>query len=102
MVHHGIEVPPEQIARFCRDNHIRKLSIFGSILSDDFRPDSDVDVLVEFEPEHGPGFLRLYEMEQQLSRLFSGRPVDLVTEKFLNHRIRDRVLAQAEVQYVRG
>jgi len=100
MTYHGIAIPKDQIAEFCRQNHIRKLALFGSILREDFRPESDVDVLVEFEPEHGPGFLRLYELEQQLSRLLGGHEVDLVTEKFLNHRIRDRVLASAEVQYV--
>jgi uncharacterized protein len=68
-------------------------------LRQDFRPDSDIDVLVEFEPDHVPGFIALHEMEQELSRLLGGRTVDLVTERFLNRRIRDRVLAGAEIQY---
>ena len=97
-----IEVPKDKIAEFCRKHHIRKLALFGSVLREDFRPDSDVDVLVEFEPEHVPGFLGLYDMEQQLSGLVGGAHIDLVTEKFLNRRIRERVLAEAEVQYADG
>ncbi len=92
-----IEVPKDKIAEFCCKHHIRKLSLFGSVLTEDFRPDSDVDVLVEFEPEHVPGFLRLYDIEEKLSGLLGGYRVDLITEKFLNCRIRDRVLATAEV-----
>jgi len=90
------------IAEFCRRHHILKLSLFGSVLRPDFAPDSDVDVLVEFEPGHKPGFFLLHEMETELSDLLGGRQVDLVTEKFLNRRIRDRVLAEAEVQYAQG
>jgi predicted nucleotidyltransferase len=87
------------LAEFCRRRHIRKLALFGSVLREDFRPDSDIDVLVEFLPEHTPGFLALYDMERELSQLLGGRKLDLVTPGFLNHRIRDRVLAEAEVQY---
>jgi uncharacterized protein len=85
------------LAAFCRRHHIRWLALFGSVLRQDFGPDSDVDVLVEFEPGHVPG-LRFIGMQEELSRLF-GRPVDLVTPKFLNARIRDRVLQTAEVQF---
>ena len=91
----------EKIAHFCRRHHIRKLALFGSVLRDDFRPDSDVDVLVEFEPEHTPGFIRLFQIEEELSQLVEGRKLDLVTPGFLNRRIRDKVLSQAQVQYVR-
>lgn len=94
-------IPKHQIAEFCRRNHIRKLSLFGSVLRTDFRPDSDIDVLVEFEPGHVPG-LRFIQMQEELSRMFDGRPVDLVTPKFLNRRIRDEVLRSAEVQYAEG
>ncbi len=87
------------LADFCGRHHVRKLSLFGSVLRQDFTPDSDVDVLVEFEPDHVPGFIALHEMEEELSGLLGGRTVDLVTERFLNRRIRDRVLAGAEVQY---
>lgn len=97
-----IDIPKGKLAEFCRQHHIRRLSLFGSVLRDDFRPDSDVDILVEFEPEHVPGFLGLHELEQQLSGLLDGLEVDLITEKFLNRRIRDRVLADAEVQYAGG
>ncbi len=93
-----ISVPQTELADFCRRNHIRKLSLFGSVLSDAFGPQSDVDVLVEFEPGHIPG-LSLIRMQDELSILFRGRKVDLVTPKFLNKRIRDRVIAEAAVQY---
>ena len=96
-----IPVDREEIANFCRRNHIRRLALFGSVLRDDFGPDSDVDILVEFEAGHVPG-LAFIRLEQELSRLLGGRRVDLVTPKFLNERIRDRVLADAEVQYAEG
>ncbi len=92
-----IEVPQDELARFCRANHIKKLSLFGSILREDFDAESDVDVLVEFEPGHVPG-LGFVSMESELSKLL-GRRVDLVTPKFLNRRIRDKVLESAVVQY---
>ncbi len=69
------------------------------MLREDYHTDSDVDVLVEFEPNHGPGLIGLMKMEKELSLLLGGRKVDLVTEKFLNRRIRNRVLVHAEVQY---
>ena len=94
-----IPIDREVIASFCRRHHVRRLSLFGSVLRSDFRPDSDVDVLVEFEPEHVPGFIALHGLEEELGALLGGRRVDLVTERFLNHRIRDRVLAGAEVQF---
>jgi hypothetical protein len=94
-----MSIPAEQIAAFCRRNHIRKLSLFGSVLREDFNSGSDVDVLVEFEPEHVPGFFHLSELEQELSQMFGGRRIDLVTPKFLNHRIRDQILSAARVQY---
>ena len=94
----GIHVHPEILAEFCRRHHIRKLSFFGSVLSDSFNPDSDVDVLVEFEPGHVPG-LRLISIQDELSSILGGREVDLVTPKFLNRRIRDKILAEAQVQY---
>ena len=95
-----ISIPKAQLAEFCRHHHIRKLAFFGSVLSDSFGPESDVDVLVEFEPGHTPG-LRLIQIQDELSVLLGGRKVDLVTPKFLNKRIRDQVLAQAVVQYAR-
>jgi predicted nucleotidyltransferase len=97
-----IDIPKDRITEFCRQHHIRRLALFGSVLRDDFGPGSDVDVLVEFEPEHVPGFLGLDELEQQLSGLLDGLEVGLITEKFLNRRIRGRVLAEAEAQYASG
>lgn len=93
-----IAIDKEILARFCQRNHIRRLALFGSVLRDDFRPDSDVDVLVEFEPGHVPG-LRFFALEQELSRIL-GRKVDLNTPGFLSPYFRGRVLAEAEVQYV--
>ena len=97
-----IDIPRKTIAGFCQRHHMRKLSLFGSVLHGDFRPDSDVDVLVEFEPGRVPGMIRFVQMEKELSILLGGRKVDLLTAKFLNRRIRDRVLADAEVQYAEG
>ena len=96
----NIKVSEEGIARFCRRHHIRKLAFFGSVLRPDFGPDSDVDVLVEFEPGRTPG-LAFIRIENELSAVL-GRQVDLVTFKALNRRIRDRVLADAQVQYEQG
>jgi len=95
----GNAISAERIAAFCRRNHIRRLSLFGSVLRKDFNSASDVDVLVEFEPDHVPGFFHLSELEQELSHMFGGRRIDLVTPKFLNHRIRDQILSTAKVQY---
>lgn len=89
-----IRVSPEVIAGFCRRHHVRKLSLFGSVLRDDFRPESDVDVLVEFEPAHVPGFIRMAAMENELSVLL-GRKVDLLTPNSISHYFRERVLREA-------
>jgi len=96
-----IALDRKQIAEFCRRHHIRKLSLFGSVLRDDFRPDSDVDVLVEFEPGHRVG-LRIIDIQEELSKMLGGRRVDIVSEKYLNRRLRNRVLASAEVEYAEG
>ena len=74
-----ITIPKAEIEAFCRRNRVRRLALFGSVLREDFRPDSDVDVLVEFEPGARVGFFELYDMEQELSLLFGGRKVDLNT-----------------------
>lgn len=86
------------IAEFCRRHHIRKLALFGSVLRSDFGPESDIDVLVEFEPGHVPG-LAFLSMEDELSKIL-GRKVDLNTPGFLGPHFRDRVLSEAEIQYV--
>lgn len=89
----------EQIAEFCERHRVRRLSLFGSVLREDFSPQSDIDVLVEFETGHVPGFFRLFDLEEELSRLFGGRKVDLRTPQDLSRYFRDEVLAHAEVQY---
>jgi predicted nucleotidyltransferase len=94
-----INIPGEKIAEFCKRNHIRKLSLFGSVLSDDFSSDSDIDFLVEFEPGKVPGLIGLSRMERELSEILGGREVDLRTPQDLSKYFRDEVLARAEVQY---
>ena len=96
-----IDLPKEKIAEFCRRNHIRKLSLFGSVLHGDSRPDSDVDLLVEFDHGHKPGFFKLAHMERELSGLI-GKKVDLRTPQELSKYFRDEVLSEAEVQYAEG
>ncbi len=95
-----IQIPKKEISEFCRRHHIRRLALFGSVLRDDFRPDSDVDVLVEFEEGHVPGW-EFFDMEEELSRIF-GRKIDLNTPGFLSRFFRRRVLAEAQVQYDRA
>ena len=95
-----LNVPDEQIADFCRRNHIRKLSLFGSVLRRDFSKDSDVDVLVEFEPGHVPGYIRLAGMEIELSQILGGRKTDINTPQCLSRYFRSEVLANARPQYV--
>ncbi|MBZ5514472.1 MAG: nucleotidyltransferase family protein [Acidobacteriia bacterium] len=98
MNHHGIEVPKERIAEFCRRHHIRKLAFFGSVLRDDFRPDSDLDVLVDFEPGCTVGLLRMAGLELELAAIL-GRKVDLRTPADLSRYFRDEVVRTSEVQY---
>ena len=98
MVHHDITFSKDKIAEFCRRHHIRRLALFGSVLREDFTDQSDVDVLVEFEPGARVGLIRLAGIEEELSQLV-GRKVDLNTPGFLSPCFRDQVLAQAEVQY---
>ncbi|MBC8254636.1 MAG: nucleotidyltransferase domain-containing protein [Ardenticatenia bacterium] len=95
----NIVVPQEQVAEFCRRNRIRSLSFFGSGLSEDFGPDSDVDGLVEFELGHQVGLIRLAGMEIELSRIL-GRRIDMRTPADLSRYFRQEVLDVAEVQYV--
>lgn len=90
-------IPRQKLIDFCRQHHIGKLALFGSVLDDDFRPDSDVDVLVEFEPGHTPG-LAFFAMQAELSELM-GRQVDLNTAQFISPYFREQVVAQAEVLY---
>ncbi len=92
-----LAMPQEQLEAFCRRHHIRRFALFGSVLRDDFSPDSDVDVLVEFAPGHVPG-LAFFDMEAELAQLI-GRKVDLNTPQFLSRYFRDTVLGEAEVLY---
>jgi uncharacterized protein len=93
-----IHLPKDRIAEFCQRHHIRRLALFGSVLRADFQPDSDIDVLVEFDPEHVPG-LKFFAIERELSEIL-GRKVDLNTAGFLSRHFRDQVMAEAEVAYV--
>jgi predicted nucleotidyltransferase len=92
-----VSVDQEKIAAFCRKHHVRRLALFGSALGEDFGPESDLDVLVEFEPDHVPG-LAFFAMEMELSDLL-GHEVDLNTPGFLSPYFRYEVLAEAEVYY---
>jgi len=92
-----IDIPKEKIADFCRKHGIRKIAFFGSVLRDDFMPESDVDVLVEFEPGHTPG-LAFFTMQRELSEIL-GRRVDLNTAGDLSPYFRDEVLSEAQVLY---
>ena len=92
-----LTVDDTKLAAFCRRHHIRRLAFFGSALRPDFAPESDLDVLVEFEPGHIPG-LAFFSIEAELSELL-GRQVDLNTPAFISPHFRDEVLAEAEVQY---
>ena len=93
-----IPLDREFVAEFCRRNPIRRFALFGSVLTERFRPESDLDVLVEFEPDGEPGFIGLARMQLELE-VVVGRPVDLRTPKDLSRFFREEVLRSAEVQY---
>jgi uncharacterized protein len=97
-----IDVPRHRLAEFCRRHRIQTLFLFGSVLREDFRPDSDIDVLVEFEDGHAPRLLGIARMERELSEILGGRKVDLRTPEDLSRYFRQEVLAKAEVQYAQG
>ena len=94
-----VSIDRSAVSAFCQRHHITRLALFGSVLRDDFGPDSDIDVLVEFQAGHVPG-LKFVRIERELSGLLHDRRVDMVTPKFLNARIRERVLSEAEALYV--
>jgi predicted nucleotidyltransferase len=94
-----VNLPHQKITDFCKKNHIIRLSLFGSVLRDDFNKNSDIDFLVEFESGKVPGLIRLCGMQRELSELLGGRKVDLRTPQELSKYFRDDVLSQAEVQY---
>jgi predicted nucleotidyltransferase len=89
-----LSLPADLVIEFCRRHHVRRLSLFGSVLRNDFRPDSDVDVLVEFEPGRVIG-LRIALMEQELAQMLNGRTVDLRTPNELSPYFRDEVMREA-------
>lgn len=93
-----IAVDSDAVARFCAEHHIKRLAFFGSVLRDDFRSDSDVDVLVVFEEDHEPGLMRLSGMERELSEILR-RKADMRTPEDLSRYFRDEVVANAETQY---
>ena len=95
----NVHIPYGEIEDFCRHHHIRTLSLFGSVLRDDFSDDSDIDILVEFEEGHVPGLLKLVDMEEELSALFGGRKVDLRTPDDLSRYFREDVIRDRDVLY---
>jgi predicted nucleotidyltransferase len=96
-MHRRFPIPDVELGEFCRSHHIRKLALFGSVLRDDFAPESDIDVLVEFEPNAHPG-LGFFEIEHALSERLN-RKIDLNTPGFLSHYFRDEILKEAEIVY---
>jgi predicted nucleotidyltransferase len=100
-MHYAMNLNEDALAQFCKRHHIRRLSLFGSQLKGTARIDSDLDLLVEFEPEHIPGLLGISGMEIELSDLLGGKRVDLRTAADLSHYFRDDVVRMAEVQYAR-
>ena len=101
MVRSNIELNQKALGGFCRRHHISKLSLFGSVLTDRFGPDSDVDVLVEFQPGRTPTLIGMAALELELSELL-GRTADLRTEAELSRYFRDEVVRGAELQYAQG
>jgi predicted nucleotidyltransferase len=98
VLHPSIQFPHNRIIEFCKKHGIRRLSVFGSALRDDFSPTSDIDLLVEFQPGQTPGFFRMAGLEIELSNML-GRKVDLRTPSELSRYFRDKVLASSEIQY---
>jgi predicted nucleotidyltransferase len=97
-----VPIDQERLAAFCRRHHIRRLSFFGSVLRADFGPESDIDVLVEFESGHVPGLFGIARMERELCTILGNRKVDLRTAEDLSRYFRQEVLEEAEVQYAQG
>lgn len=98
----NVSISRERLVKFCRANGITRLAIFGSALREDFGPESDIDLLVEFAPGRTPGLLGMAGMEIDLSALFGGRKVDLRTPEDLSRYFRQEVLDMAEIQYAQG
>jgi predicted nucleotidyltransferase len=92
------KMPKDKLVEFCRRNYIRKLSLFGSAVKGQLRPDSDIDILVEFEDGHTPGLFSIVRMEMELGEVL-GRKVDLRTPEDLSQYFRDEVVKNAKLQY---
>jgi predicted nucleotidyltransferase len=96
-----LPIEPQVLEQFCRRHHIRRLSLFGSVMKGTSGPDSDIDLLVDFEPGEIPGLLGMAQIEAELSDLLGHRKVDLRTARDLSRYFRDDVLRSARVQYAR-
>jgi hypothetical protein len=94
-----INIPQTELSKFCQRHLITKLSLFGSVLRNDFTPESDLDFLVEFKPNYIPTFFKLAQMERELSTLFKGRKIDLRTPQELSPYFREKVIQEAVIQY---
>ena len=94
-----MEIPRRKIAVFCRRHNIKKLSLFGSVLREDFGPDSDVDVLVEFLPGHAPGYFKIFDIEIELSDLLGGRKADIRTSRDLSRHFQGLVVSEVKLIY---
>ena len=94
-----ILIPHDKIAKFCRKYHIRSFALFGSVLREEFSPESDIDILIEFEEGKTPGFFTIFRMEEELSELFGGRKIDIRTPADLSKYFRDDVINSCEVCY---
>ena len=97
-----LNIDHDKIRVFCEEHGISRLSLFGSILTDRFGPESDIDVLVEFKLDHIPGLFGMARLERELSSLFGGRKVDLRTPEDLSRYFRQAVMAKAELQYAQS
>ncbi|MEN6378616.1 MAG: nucleotidyltransferase domain-containing protein [Methanofastidiosum sp.] len=95
-------IPDKKLAKFCKDNHIKKLSLFGSVLTEEFNSNSDIDILVEFEEGLTPGIFKILEMEEELSSFFSRRKVDLRTPNDISRYFREQVTESSEVIYAKS
>ncbi len=95
----SIDIPKDQVEDFCKKNLIKKFSFFGSVTREDFSPDSDIDVLVEFYSDQSPSFFGLAQMRRDLSKILGGRKIDLLTPKGISKYIRKEILSSAIIQY---
>ncbi len=95
----SIDVPKDKVEDFCKKNLIKKFSLFGSVTRNDFNRNSDIDVLVEFHAEGSPGFFGLAQMRRELSEIFEGRKVDLLTPNGISKYLRGEILSSAIIQY---